>query len=96
MMKLRGGVLEVTVCDKEEMDQSLNAAVDRMVAAATQHGRQGILITRLGMGHFTVELTDAVPYGYTEELDKAQQLTLKNPLPDFGNNPPNARAKGPE
>ncbi len=65
-----GAVLEFMVCDRDEMDQSLNAAVDEMIAAAMQQGRQGVLVTRLGMGHFAVELSDAVPYGYTEQLDK--------------------------
>jgi len=51
------------------MDDCLNAAVDRMIEVALRGPRQGILVTRLGAGHFTVGLSDAVPFGRTEQSD---------------------------
>jgi hypothetical protein len=51
------------------MDRHLNAAVDRIIEVALRRRMYGILVTRLGDGHFTVGLSDAVPFGYTEQLD---------------------------
>ncbi|MFD1210455.1 hypothetical protein ACFQ36_00155 [Arthrobacter sp. GCM10027362] len=62
-------LVELRVADRAAMDRSLNAAVDRMIGIALRGGRHGILVTRLGDGHFTVGLSDAVPFGYTEQLD---------------------------
>ncbi|MFE4079198.1 hypothetical protein [Paenarthrobacter sp. YIM B13468] len=52
------------------MDDSINLAVDRIMEVALQHRRHGILVTRLGNGRFRVELSETVPYGYTEQRDK--------------------------
>ncbi|MDQ0031063.1 hypothetical protein [Arthrobacter bambusae] len=64
-----GARLEIRVDERADMDQSLNTAVDRIIPIARRDRRHGILVTRLGEGHFTIELSDTVPYGYTEELD---------------------------
>jgi hypothetical protein len=61
--------IEVRVGGRAAMDHCLNAAVDRMVEVALRCRRHGILVTRLRDGHFNVELSDAVPYGYTEQRD---------------------------
>jgi hypothetical protein len=61
--------LEVRVNDRAAMDHCLNAAVDQMIEVALQRRSHGILVTRRGEGHFTIELSDTVPFGYTEELD---------------------------
>jgi len=58
--------LTLTVSDRQSMDTELDAAV----AAAKAHaliGRRGILVTRHGADKFTVDLSDAVPFGLTRE-----------------------------
>nr|CAR47881.1 hypothetical protein [Arthrobacter sp. PY22] len=62
-------VIEVRVSDKASTDDCLNAAVDRMIEVALRGCRRGILVTRLGAGHFTVGLSDEVPFGRTEQCD---------------------------
>ncbi|NKX56668.1 hypothetical protein [Arthrobacter mobilis] len=62
-------VVEVKVRDRFMMDRCLDAAVDRMIDVALLGRSHGILVTRLGHGHFTVGLSDAVPFGCTEQLD---------------------------
>jgi len=62
-------VIEVRAHDRASTDDCLNAAVDRMIGVALRGPRRGILVTRLGAGHFTVELSEAVPFGRTEECD---------------------------
>lgn len=61
--------IQVHVPDRASMDHYINAAVDRMIKVAQRHQKHGILITRLEDDHFTVELSDAVPFGYTEQMD---------------------------
>ena len=62
-------ILEVRVHDGASMDECLNAAVDGMIEVALQGCRRGIRVARLGAGHFIVGLSDAVPFGRTEECD---------------------------
>jgi hypothetical protein len=62
-------VIEVKIRDKAFQDDCLNAAVDRMIEVARQGRRHGILVTRLGAGHFTVGFSDTVLFGRTEQLD---------------------------
>jgi hypothetical protein len=60
----------LTVPDRESRDRQLEEAVDEAIQAAIRNGRHhGVLVTRLDHRTFTVELTDAVPYGTTEERD---------------------------
>lgn len=61
--------INVTAADRESMDQRLNGAVDKMVEVALRHRTHGVLVTRHGHGHFTVMLSDTVPFGYTAECD---------------------------
>lgn len=61
--------ISVTVGDRASMDHCLNAAVERMIEAALRHRSHGILVTRYHDGHFTVGLSESVPFGYTEEHD---------------------------
>jgi hypothetical protein len=66
-------LVEVTVDDRAALDDCLNAAVNRIIEVALRHGRHGILVTRLRDGHFTVGLSDAVPFGYTEQRDERKK-----------------------
>jgi hypothetical protein len=59
--------LTLTVADRESMDSELDAAVTAAKAHALAGRRHGILVTRLGVDKFTVELSDAVPFGFTRE-----------------------------
>jgi len=58
---------EVTAGSNDEADRLLNAVVEEMQELATQDGVCGILVTKTGPGQFTVELTEDVPFGVTEE-----------------------------
>lgn len=66
-------LIELRVSEREPMDSCLDAAVGRMIDVALPGRSHGILVTRLGDGHFTVRLSDAVPFGYTEQLDARQK-----------------------
>lgn len=56
------------------MDTCLNTAVDQMIEGALHLGT-GILVTRLADEHFVVGLSEAVPFGYTEQLDCRHRAT---------------------
>lgn len=67
--------IEIKVLDRASMDRCITAAVDRMIESAMRQRTHGILVTRLGDGHFVVGVSDAVPFGYTEQLDFRCQTT---------------------
>lgn len=49
------------------IQEDLSAAVEMARHEAMKDRRQGILVTRLGPGSFTVALSTNVPYGITQE-----------------------------
>lgn len=51
----------------DEAERLLNIAVEELQRQAVEEGTGGILVTRTGVGRFTVELTEVVPYGVTDE-----------------------------
>jgi hypothetical protein len=59
---------EITAGSNDEADQLLNAVVEEMQQLASQEGIYGIRVTKTGPGQFTVELTEDVPFGITEEV----------------------------
>ena len=59
--------LTLTVSDRQSMDSELEAAVSAAKAHALLSKRHGILVTRHGANEFTVDLSDAVPFGLTRE-----------------------------
>jgi hypothetical protein len=63
------GGIQVLVRERSSVDSIHNTAVDRMVTIALRDQTAGILVTRIHDACFTVKLSNAVPYGYTEELD---------------------------
>ncbi|WP_193591262.1 hypothetical protein [Paenarthrobacter sp. YJN-D] len=65
--------IEIKVRDRASMDRCITAAVDRMIESARQQRTHGILVTRLGDGHFVVGLSNSVPFGYTDQLDFQRQ-----------------------
>lgn len=65
--------IEVKVRDRASMDPCITAAVDRMIESARRQRTHGILVTRLGDGHFVVGLSNTVPFGYTDQLDSRRQ-----------------------
>ena len=69
----------VTVSDRASMDRCLDAAVERMIDVALRHRTHGILVTRRHDGYFTVELSDAVPFGYTDEHDCRPRPARRRP-----------------
>ncbi|MCG2623770.1 hypothetical protein LVY72_17895 [Arthrobacter sp. I2-34] len=58
---------QVSAGSRAEADQLLNAVVEELQLLARQDGTCGILVTKTGPGQFTVELSDDVPFGITEE-----------------------------
>ena len=63
-------VLEVKVETAQQLDDRLNDAVLNLQAVATRTRQHGILVTRLNPGHYTVSLSDTVPFGVTRELSR--------------------------
>lgn len=65
--------IEIKVRDRASMDRCITAAVDQMIESAKWQRTHGILVTRLGDGHFVVGLSNAVPFGCTDQLDSRPQ-----------------------
>ncbi|MFJ4029561.1 hypothetical protein ACIPWF_19450 [Paenarthrobacter sp. NPDC089989] len=59
--------ISVTATTRSNMEARLDAAVIVAKRAAMRNGTQGILVTRLDYGSFTVDLSDSVPFGLTRE-----------------------------
>lgn len=60
--------VRIAATSGSEVDKLLSASVLRLQQRAGREQARGILVTRWGIGHFTVELTGDVPYGLTQEL----------------------------
>jgi hypothetical protein len=58
---------KVTAATADEAQRLLDIVVDELQRYAVEEGSHGILVTKTGPGHFTVELSEDVPYGVTEE-----------------------------
>ncbi|WP_163166110.1 hypothetical protein [Arthrobacter sp. Alg241-R88] len=59
---------EIRVSSADEVEDRLNSAVRDLQVIATRSRTHGILVTRLNPGHFSVSLSDQVPFGLTREL----------------------------
>ncbi|SDL94975.1 hypothetical protein [Arthrobacter sp. ok362] len=59
--------ITVTATDRSSMERQLDAAVEAALSQAMHEGRQGILVTQHDHASFTVDLSDAVPFGLTRE-----------------------------
>jgi hypothetical protein len=58
---------KITATTAEEAQRLLDIVVEELRHLAVNEGTHGILVTKTGPGQFTVELSDNVPYGITEE-----------------------------
>lgn len=58
---------KITATTVDEAQRLLDIVVDELQRHAVEEGAQGILVTKTGPGLFTVELSDDVPFGVTEE-----------------------------
>lgn len=58
--------VEVRVGSACEIEERLNAVVQDLQSLASRT-RHGILVTRLNPGHYTVSISDKVPFGLTRE-----------------------------
>lgn len=58
---------KITATTVDEANQLLDIVVDELKHHAIKEGTHGILVTKTGPGQFTVELSEDVPYGVTEE-----------------------------
>ncbi|MDP9933779.1 hypothetical protein J2T11_000103 [Paenarthrobacter nicotinovorans] len=56
-----------TAQTRSAMEQRLIDAHEEAQKQALRHGSKGILITRHSVNHFTVALTESVPFGLTRE-----------------------------
>lgn len=59
--------IAVSVTDRASMERQLDQAVTIAKTRAMHEGRQGILVTRHDYNSFTVDLSEAVPFGLTRE-----------------------------
>lgn len=59
--------LAISARTRSEADAKLNSSVQELRDLARENPTRGILVTKRGAGHFTVELSDHVPYGETWE-----------------------------
>jgi uncharacterized membrane protein len=71
--------LKIVAADPLEAEEHLNAATRELQRLAGTDKRRGILVTSTGAGHFTVELSDGVPYGLT--LEARTTASSGQPLP---------------
>lgn len=53
--------------DRASMERQLDEAVDAALTQALLNGAQGILVTQHDPVSFTVDVSDAVPFGLTRE-----------------------------
>jgi hypothetical protein len=58
---------KITATTVDEAQGLLDIVVDELRRHAIEDGTHGILVTKTGPGQFTVELSEDVPYGLTEE-----------------------------
>lgn len=58
---------KITATTVDEAQGLLDIVVDELQRHALEERSQGILVTKTGPGQFTVELSDKVPFGVTEE-----------------------------
>jgi hypothetical protein len=72
-MSTRHALFEVKVENANLLDERLNTAVAAMQIIAMGSRTQGIKVTRLRPGHYTVALSDAVPFGVTREYQEQNQ-----------------------
>lgn len=63
-------LLEVKVDTALHLEERLNAAVRNLQDVAIRTRRHGIRVTRLNPGHYTVSLSDKVPFGITREQSR--------------------------
>jgi hypothetical protein len=63
-------VLEVKVDTARHLEERLNDAVRNLQDVAARTGEHGILVTRLNPSHYTVSLSDKVPFGLTREQSR--------------------------
>lgn len=61
----------VTADEPHLLAERLDAAEELVRARALMEGNHGILVTRHGPNSFTVNLSQDVPYGTTQECDLA-------------------------
>jgi hypothetical protein len=57
----------ITAITRSGAEEKLNASVQELQRLAEESPTRGILVTKLAPGHFTVDLSDEVPYGLTWE-----------------------------
>lgn len=58
---------KITATTADEAQRLLDIVVEELLRHAVEDGTHGILVTKTGPGQFTVELSEDVPYGVTEE-----------------------------
>ena len=59
--------ITVIAGNRSEALQGIDSSVEELQRRATQERTRGILVTRKDWGHFTIELSNSVPYGMTLE-----------------------------
>jgi hypothetical protein len=54
--------VDVKVEKTADLDEAIHNAVTRLLEAATEH-RTGIMVSRVGVGRYTVQIHSEVPFG---------------------------------
>lgn len=70
--------ITISAVTGSEVDEKLNASVRKLQQLAKDNPTRGILVTRLGPGRFTVELSTEVPYGFTQEQEATQSVAAES------------------
>ncbi|MDP9985840.1 hypothetical protein J2S98_000985 [Arthrobacter oryzae] len=79
METLQSLIVEATT--RSEVDEKLNASIQRLQGLAQQEPFRGILVTHQGPGRYSVKLSDQVPYGETWEMVQFVSHEAEWPIP---------------
>lgn len=69
-MTTSAGLIEILVNSSSALEEQLEAAIRELQQLALVSQTHGILLTRHRHGLYTAELSDHVPFGTTQELDR--------------------------
>ena len=66
-MSSRPDFIDICAESRQALDEALEEAVQNLQKLAMLTASKGIMISRIGPGHYTAALNDNVPFGITRE-----------------------------
>ena len=69
LTRLADDRIDVQIESRSTMDQELDSAVDELLRTALRTRAGGILVSRMTDTHFTVAISELVPFGRTDQRD---------------------------